>query len=1517
MCQVVHDIIFLSNNKRKNSEGSSFIGELSLEDVRIQSLDSLRSSFSQYIAGGRIPTSGEDLLSALEDYIIFFHSVTSALGTPDCKTTVVRSLIVLIKARTGVSLIHTLKQNVIPAVQFARNSAYAGANTIIQSFLDEVETGVQPQSTPSEELDIQSLETTTNVVRSIFDTYDDFIQTKLYKKLYKLCLYLLSNGLFEALGLSLETLNYSLFEQRVLKGKYHMGADFVITLLDTSSFLLEKGYQIVKTGDINCIFHSGKSYADLYARYEDIRIKSRQLHNPEEFGFKMSTFRAELEDLLEQFENIHKHTHGMSKYDSNKIGGVISELWIIKTGLVTKKAARMTRKAPFSILLTGETGIGKSYLKDLLFHHFGSFKGLNTSRDFIHTRNPASEFWDGFQTYQWCLVMDDLSFMKPDCCPTGDQTSMEFIQVINNLPFCPNQASLDDKGKTPLQSELVIGTTNIEHLNAHYYFSHPSAIQRRFPFIVEPKLKPEYISDKGMLDGEKLIFTSGKYTDAWLFTVKNVIPVSVADKKVKPEIRIIHEGLSLKDFLKWYTRCIIDFDNNQSKMLKTVDDMKNIIHCKYCAMPEYMCDCGGENPHDLDPYKIQSYDTVTFLSCVCLMNLVSLLIYTFIMKLYVVRRFNFIPMRVKNWILGRRRVFLDIYFPHRFNYWSDLGDVVQANIGYPYLLGVLLAVCTTAAVYMRFNRVMRVQTYNSATRGSNPVPNETDSTRENVWYNDKYQLSKLDVSLPSLSANGLTMDAFANFIGKQCVAISVDLPCGGGRRIGRAFCLKGHVYITNNHNIPDVNDDTHISIVSQSSRQGINENFNVKLSKSQIYRFPDEDLCVLILRCLPPKRGIFKFLGSSSLKGSYNGRLVLRDDRGFICNREVSKASFIENANLTALNIVANVWSGWVTNPTQDGDCGALLLLDTPVGKVVGGFHVAGASGRVLSHCLTSERCDKLLERFHDFTCSANAPELSAPGFPQAIVDLNKKSTLRYMEEGSAEVYGSLAGFRAQSRSYVELSPMCSFLTNHGYKVRFGKPVMSGWLPWRNALKDLADPVTEINNDILVKVTNSFILDIKTRLIPKDYEMLGVLTDFVALNGAAGVNYIDKMPRNTSAGFPYKKSKRHFLTPDTPVGGTMDPVKLDKQVMDRVDDICTKYIRGERYAPVFVAHLKDEPLPFKKVRSGKTRVFTGAPVDFSFVVRKYLLSFVRLVQNKREIFESAPGVIAQSTEWHDLGLYLTQFGPDRMIAGDYRKFDKKMSPLFMMAAFDIIIDICESSSLYTAEDMAIIRGIAVDTSYPLVDFNGDMVQFYGSNPSGHPLTVIINGLVNCLYMRYVYYLLNPHKECESFKDNVALMTYGDDNVANVSKRIPWYTHTTISEAFRTIGIDYTMADKSEVSIPYIPFSDVTFLKRSWVWNDETKCWLAPLDSESFDKMLMVWVRSRTISSEEQIIDVVTTALREYFFYGREVFDSKLKIFREMVTLLELEMWVEMSTFPSWDTLYTDFVRNSERVKRLK
>jgi hypothetical protein len=287
--------------------------------------------------------------------------------------------------------------------------------------------------------------------------------------------------------------------------------------------------------------------------------------------------------------------------------------------------------------------------------------------------------------------------------------------------------------------------------------------------------------------------------------------------------------------------------------------------------------------------------------------------------------------------------------------------------------------------------------------------------------------------------------------------------------------------------------------------------------------------------------------------------------------------------------------------------------------------------------------------------------------------------------------------------------------------------------------------------------------------------------------------------------------------------------------------------------------------------------------------------------------------VAQSLEWAGLGEYIFQFGVDRIVAGDYKAYDKTMPPAFIMGAFKILRRMCEKSGNFSEKDLKVLDGITIDTAFPLVEFNGDLIQFFGSNPSGHPLTVIINSLVNSLYMRYAYIILNPEQESASFRKNVALLTYGDDNILTVSRNIDWYNHTTITQAFADIGLVYTMPDKEAESVPFLSLNQASFLKRSWVYDKDVGAYLAPLEHESIEKMLMVWVKSKSIVEEEQIISVVTSAVREYFFYGRDVYEEKRKLLSDMIIALNLDAWVKDSTFPTWETLCEDFFSNSENA----
>jgi len=194
------------------------------------------------------------------------------------------------------------------------------------------------------------------------------------------------------------------------------------------------------------------------------------------------------------------------------------------------------------------------------------------------------------------------------------------------------------------------------------------------------------------------------------------------------------------------------------------------------------------------------------------------------------------------------------------------------------------------------------------------------------------------------------------------------------------------------------------------------------------------------------------------------------------------------------------------------------------------------------------------------------------------------------------------------------------------------------------------------------------------------------------------------------------------------------------------------------------------------------------------------------------------------------------------------------------------------------------------------------------NPSGHPLTVIINCIVNSLYMRYCYFELNPAREVESFRENVSLITYGDDNLANSG--VPWFNHTAISQVLANVGIGYTMADKSSESVPFLDILDVSFLKRRFRYEPELDAQMAILEEDSIWKSLMICVPSSEVSLQKQCVDIVSSAVSEWFFYGRERFEKERSYLQQLVERCGLSVYVEKSTFPTWETLKQRFIDSS-------
>jgi len=1347
---------------------------------------------------------------------------------------------------------------------------------------------------PDDEVEIQSNDVLKQA-RGLLTAWKNIQRSPLLEKIYKCICYCLSFSLFESVGVSMDSLNYSKLEQSIMKKKFYNKTDFAYVLCDTLLFIVERGYQVYKTGDVNTIFHCGGTYKDIFEKCELLIRQSRLITDPEAHGFTESEFRSNLDDTIEKLQSVTKHATLLEKYERDFAKSKLDEMLMVRDDLTTRQQGRKSRKAPFGVLLYGDSGIGKSFITEMLCIFFATYVGLGLDSSYRYTRNPKAKYWDGYVSSCHTIILDDVACERPTLNDTSSVD--EILQIMNNAAFCPDQAALQDKGRTPMRAKLVVATTNRKDLNAHHYFTTPSAVQRRFPYIITPKVREEFLDVRGMLDSSKVPDIA--YPDCWTWTVDLVKPVPIDERKSVQSVADLERVLDNVDgraFFTWYKDAIDQFQNSQKRFSNSVKRLQESRNCACCQLPETYChnvqSDGRRKPRFLD---IWSNDYVYAFWLICAY-------YYTCFKCFVMCRST-----AREWSSFIRR--------HcTLRTWEFLGDRVSQKIGHPKIFAgfaLLISAGSLVAWLMKYEK----QSNDRVSENIGKVPMKELNGRENVWYKNEYDLSPASFSRPSSSSKSMSFSSFLQKLSQNCCSFTVDTYAGSQQeRPGKMFCLGGHVYLTNNHNLPTLENGTMMRVIETVRSSGVNCNFEFVVSEKDVVRFPEKDIALVTLRQKPPKKCMMDYVIATKYDGKCDGAYVIRREDGGVDYNNVKAMSLVKKVPLKGIGLVDVVY-GTPDKRTQVGDCGSILVADTGYGYAIIGIHFALCDNvnRSLALALDGEFIRREFVKLSSFTVESGDLDLiTSESCERKLGDLHKKSCFRYLKDGYASVYGSFSDFRGKGKSAVVNTPMSYELSNHGYKIKFTKPEMKSWIPWHIAAKDLVRPVNKFDSSILDLCVKSYINDITRNMEKMENisDMLMVLDNFTAINGAQ-VAYIDKINRNTSAGNPWKKSKRYFMESCEPQHGMLDPVKVDDEIMDRVDKIITCYQGGRCAHPNFCAHLKDEPVSFKKASVGKTRVFTGAPFDWTIVVRKYLLSFTRLVQNERYAFESGPGTIAQSLEWQGLYEYIFKHGDDRIIAGDYKAFDKRMSPMEILAAFDVIIHFCEQSGNYTEEDIRVIRCIAEDTAFPLVDYNGDLVEFHGSNPSGNPLTVILNSLVNCLRMRYVYFLLNPNDDVHTFKDNVSLMTYGDDNIMSVREGCDWYNHTAISKKFNELGIEYTMADKEAESVPYIQIKDASFLKRTWRFDEELGCYVAPLDHESIEKMLMVWNRSKSISEGAQAIAVIESALGEYFFYGREVYDDKLELMKNLVKKLEYTSYASDVTFLNFDELVNRFKKCSK------
>ena len=572
-----------------------------------------------------------------------------------------------------------------------------------------------------------------------------------------------------------------------------------------------------------------------------------------------------------------------------------------------------------------------------------------------------------------------------------------------------------------------------------------------------------------------------------------------------------------------------------------------------------------------------------------------------------------------------------------------------------------------------------------------------------------------------------------------------------------------------------------------------------------------------------------------------------------------------------------------LTFETFEGLCMAPIVTETK-GPLIGGFHLGGKNGETRGCCglLTSGQFEKAFEALGKKPNVVLAK--SAGTIPTKLydvqffesTDIHPKSPINFLPHGTnCKYYGQVKG-RVTYKTEVNETVISKHVEDVcGVPQKWGGPKFGTWQPWQASLQFSTKPSCGIEGSLLEKASEDYTKTILEMLddIPGLTVDVRPLTEMEVICGRDGIRFIDKMPPSTSIGYPLSGPKSNFMTLCDPEDYPTHqcPAILDQRFWDHAYEMEELYLQGLRAYPIFKACLKDEPT---KLDKDKVRVFQGAPIALQLLIRKYYLPIARILSMLPLTSECAVGINAQGPEWDQLAKHVATYGKERILAGDYSKYDLRMPAQVMFAAFRIMMDIGRHCG-YSERDLAIMEGIATDVCYPLMAYNGDLIQHYGSNPSGQNLTVYINSIVNALLFRCAYYhICKNRKDLPEFRNVCSLITYGDDAKSSVEEAFPEFNHIAVAKFLEDRDMKFTMPDKTSNPTPYMHDDEADLLKRANIYSEDTGMIMGALDEDSIFKSLHAVLRSKAITPEQQAMQNIDGALREWFAYGRDHYEMR-------------------------------------------
>lgn len=1212
------------------------------------------------------------------------------------------------------------------------------------------------------------------------------------------------------------------------------------------------------------------------------------------------------------------------------------------------------RKEPFVVYLCGAPGQGKSFLSGVIPYILAGVDA--DTPNMSYSRNPGIDHWDGY-TGQYAVVYDDYGSTRMANAKPGEYAEM--LSIVSNEQYRLPMAALGEKGDV-FRSSVVICTSNTAFPAPNELTNH-TALWRRRHFMYRVSVDRardlngyRYLRDDGVqvdpakvpADNSHLRFEKYMNVNDPQARLENPIGYAEFVLRLKNAFRVHQDGQ------------VIALQRQEEMMHGALERQVGSADSYETTVPQF--EYATENTRFLDGYLealATNEDDRSFSerSTLVAQMLTRVREVVFVEEAPMSRVLQFLSRHLKMWgVLG---ALLGTFFGMR-RVWKNrtkevetegnpIRDAVmhfKGHIPDAELEKILVKYAPEAERSFGAKVVRGLACYNQLVDEDAQLATEflVDVVRDCVVEKGRVVTTSTFVNLQSNVADIVREGVYGGTPGGKIVRPTVvrvegarDPNCmevvhscvypnlvrlvSDDSSAMHGVFVSGRLLLTNYHFYCDregnVRDQTVFTIFANEVK------FQECALKSKVMRIGNSDLAL--------------FLCSSNVRAFRNILHLFMQDTDLVYKQRTNAFLVTTRSGSNLLNpiVVQKVttpvgyWLGEGHSTVVAGDerrvlllqslqydvdsekgmCGSPVVMnDTALARKIAGIHCAGDKGFGVAIPVTQDMLLPFVEKMKSIVDAAPAHlglntveiERHAAILPEgnfSIVGTLKKPV--FMSTKTKLMPSDIQGMlRAPTTFPAVLTPKDPRL-----KIP-GSPLKRGIEKYGRIACRVDAAILERVRTHLLEVFRSFPCSVSKN----------VVTTNQAINGLPGVEYAECIDMTTSAGYPYNqraripgKGGKSFLFERRPLGWVMD----DRELIQRVQEREEVAKQGRRVPSYWIDTLKDERRPLDKIEKGKTRVFTLPPVDYSIVFRKYFLAFsVHFYDIRLKTF-SAVGINPESLEWTRLYYRMLETG-DTVFAGDYSGWDGNLSPAFLMACCEIVNDWYDDG-----EENAVVRRVLFDEIIHTMQVAVNVVYMtHLGNPSGNPATIIINTILNAMYLRYVWLRLAPaeYRSLALYEEHVRDCIVGDDNVVSPSEEVAsFFEPNAVTAELALLHLDYTAASKDGAA-HFSRMREVTFLKRGFrvVGN-----YVLPLMAEDTIYEMINWVRKSDFDTpQEMLISNCNEALRFAFFYGFFFFDDiRRKLSKAMpLNCVKLLDW---KYFHDW--FYEENMNQQNFVNKLK